>query len=116
MEKGLTKRQRFWLAHVRAAAGSGESLQQYAKRHRLSLGALYNAKSVLKRSGVLNAMVKQSSQPVQSAFVPVRISMQADEPIRCRLYHAHWQLEMERLPDPQWLLALMRREDGDAAA
>ncbi len=113
MAKDLTKRQRFWLAHVRAAAGSGESLQQYAKRHRLSLGALYNAKSVLKRSGLLSVI----SQPIAaSAFVPVRIKAKTDEPIRCRLQHAQWQLEMERLPDPQWLLALMRSGDGDVAA
>lgn len=115
MAKDLTKRQRFWLAHVRATVSSGESLQQYAKRHRLSLGALYNAKSVLKRSGLLRVISRPSAASVP-AFVPVRIEPKTDEPIGCRLHHAQWQLEMERLPDPQWLLALMRGGDGDAAA
>lgn len=116
MAKDLTKRQRFWLAHVRSAVGSSEPLHQYAKKHRLSLGALYNAKSVLKRRGALNVIVKHSRQPLQPAFVPVRMSIKADELIRCQLQHAQWRLEMERLPDPKWLRALMCSEDGDAAA
>jgi hypothetical protein len=111
MGKILTKRQRFWLTHVRTAMSSGMPLQEYAKRHRLSVGALYNAKSVLKRGG---ALVGTQTQPVPDAFVAVRIAERSAEPIRCRLQHAHgWQLEMERLPDPQWLLALM--QGGDVA-
>lgn len=114
MAKDLSKRQRFWLAHIRAAMRSGQRLQQYAKVHRLSVGALYNAKSVFKRSGLLS--VPAGAESAQAAFVPVRIAMSVDEPIRCRLQHVHgWQLEMERLPDPQWLLALMRGEHRDAA-
>jgi hypothetical protein len=113
MAKDLTKRQRFWLAHIRAAMKSGQRLQQYARVHRLSVGALYNAKSVFKRSGLLS--VPPGAESVQGAFVPVRIAMSPDEPIRCRLQHLHgWQLEMERLPDPQWLLVLMRGEGDDA--
>ncbi len=115
MAKVLTKRQRFWLTHIRAAMESGQRLQQYAKVHRLSVGALYNAKSVFKRTGLLG--VPPNADLTQAAFVPVQIAMSADEPIRCRLQHRHgWQLEMERLPDPRWLLALMQGKDRDVAA
>ena len=49
----LTDRQRFWLEHLRAC-GSG-SLKAYAEAHGLELGALYEAKSRLKRKGALDA-------------------------------------------------------------
>lgn len=115
MAKDLTKRQRFWLGHIRAATKSGQGLTQYAKGHRLSVGALYNAKSVFKRAGLLGTAPK--AELSQAAFVPVQIAMRSDEPIRCRLQHKHgWQLEMDRLPEPTWLLALMQDEDRDAAA
>ena len=100
----MTTRQRFWLAHIQAAMRSGEQLQRYAKRHGLSVAGLYNAKSVLKRAGVLK---DASSELVASAFVPVQVVAQAAS-IRCRLQHVSgWQLEMERLPDAQWLRDLM---------
>jgi transposase len=98
----MTKRQQFWLAHIQAAMRSGEQLQQYAKRHGLSVAAFYNAKSVFKRTGLL------TSELEPSAFVPVQISPQAPATIRCRLQHmSGWQLEMERLPDAQWLRDLI---------
>jgi hypothetical protein len=87
---------------------SGESLRRYAKRHRLSIGALYNAKSALKRDGFV------LGEAVQSSFVAVQVAATSVEPIRCRVLHGAWQLEMERLPDARWLHALMR--DDDAAA
>lgn len=115
MAKDLTQRQRFWLAHIRAAMRSGQPLQQYAKWHRLSVGALYNAKSVFKRAGLLGTT--PNAALTQAAFVPVRIAMRSDEPIRCRLQHKHgWQLELERLPDPQWLRALLGGVADDAAS
>jgi hypothetical protein len=49
----LTERQRFWLEHLRAC-GSG-SLKAYAEEHGLEIGALYEAKSRLKRKGMLEA-------------------------------------------------------------
>jgi hypothetical protein len=36
----MTKGQRFWLAHIRAAMRSGLQLQQYAEQRGLSIGAL----------------------------------------------------------------------------
>jgi hypothetical protein len=110
-KKWMTQRQQFWLAHVQAAMQAGQELKSYASAHRLSLGALYNAKSVLKRAGLLKS---GSTQATASAFVPVQIAPQAATPIRCRLQHVSgWQLEMERLPDARWLRDLIG--DRDAA-
>lgn len=107
----ITKRQQFWLRHIEAAMRSGEQLQQYAKRHGLSVAALYNAKSVFKRAGLLNGT---STKRVPNAFVPVQIAPHAASPIRCRLHHlSGWQLEMQRLPDAKWLRDLI---GGDRAA
>lgn len=49
----LTERQRFWLQHLQAC-GNG-SLKAYAGAHGLSLSALYQAKSTLRRRGQLHA-------------------------------------------------------------
>lgn len=110
--KMMTQRQQFWLAHIQAALRAGRGLKHYASAHRLSLGALYNAKSVLKRDGLLKS---GSTELAASAFVPVQIASQAATPIRCRLQHlSGWQLEMERLPDAKWLRDLIGG-DHDAA-
>ena len=103
--KRLTQRQQFWLKHTRAAARSSESMQGYAKRHGLSIAALYNAKSVFKRAGLLKSV---SSELAPSAFVPIQVAPQLHPPVRCRLQHVSgWQLEMERLPDASWVRELM---------
>jgi hypothetical protein len=112
MTMTMTKRQQFWLAHIEAAMRSGEQLQRYAKRHGLSVAALYNAKSAFKRVGLLK---RTSTAPSPSTFVPVQIAPQAPSLIRCRLQHmSGWQLEMERLPDAKWLRDLISG-DRDAA-
>ena len=47
----LTDRQQFWLEHLRACGS--RSLKAYAAEHGLSISALYEAKSRLKRKGSL---------------------------------------------------------------
>jgi hypothetical protein len=107
----MTTRQQFWLTHVQAAMNSAQQLQQYAKRHGLSIAALYNAKSVFKRAGLLQST---SAEQVPSAFVPVQIAAPDQPSMRCRLQHpSGWQLEMERLPDAKWLRDVIG--DRDAA-
>jgi hypothetical protein len=107
----MTKRQQFWLAHIQAAMRGGEQLQRYAKRHGLSVAALYNAKSVFKRAGLLK---HASGELAPSAFVAVQIAAPVQPLMRCRLQHqSGWQLEMERLPDAKWLRDVIG--DCDAA-
>ena len=66
-----TPRQRFWLEHLEAYRAQGGSLKSYALAHDLSPGALYAAKSDLKRRGALSA----STMPVPAPkLLPVHIS------------------------------------------
>jgi hypothetical protein len=107
----MTKRQQFWLTHIQAAMRGGEQMQRYAKRHGLSIAALYNAKSVFKRAGLLKGTLTELAS---SDFVPVQIAPPAQPLMRCRLQHmSGWQLEMERLPDAKWLRDVIG--DRDAA-
>ena len=66
-----TPRQRFWLEHLEACRAQGGSLKAYALAHDLSPGALYAAKSDLKRRGALSA----SALPVPAPrLLPVHIA------------------------------------------
>jgi hypothetical protein len=53
-ERELTERQRHWLAHIQACEASGESLKAYAAAHGFAAGAIYAAKKVLIRKGLLD--------------------------------------------------------------
>ena len=48
-ESSLTARQQFWVEHLRACAARGQSLSVYAAEKGLSIGALYEVKSRLRR-------------------------------------------------------------------
>ncbi|SRR5690606_611038 len=112
MAKELTKRQRYWLAHIRRAADSGKTLKAYAQARRLSVGALYNARSELKREGILG----QASPGATPAFIPVEVEPSRTRPV-CRLRHADgWELELAEWPAPEWLRLVMRSGGGDASA
>lgn len=52
-EAELTARQRYWLGHIQACEASGESLKAYAAAHGFAAGAMYAAKKVLIRKGLL---------------------------------------------------------------
>jgi len=49
--KSLSPRQRYWLAHLQACAQGGLSLAAYASAQGLKVGALYEAKSHLRKLG-----------------------------------------------------------------
>lgn len=48
----LTSREQFWVNHLERCAARGQRLSHYASEHGLSIGALYEAKARLRRSGV----------------------------------------------------------------
>lgn len=61
MAKGsavLTDRDRYWLGHHGACEKSGLTAKAYAKRHRLSVFALYQSRMRLRELGVLKAAVE----------------------------------------------------------
>jgi hypothetical protein len=49
----LTARQQFWAEHLRVCANRGQALSSYAAEQGLSVAALYEAKSQLRRKGLL---------------------------------------------------------------
>lgn len=61
----ITKRQRYWLNHIKAADASDGSLVAYAAAHQLKVKDLYQWKTALARRGFLPS---KRSEP---AFVPV---------------------------------------------
>ena len=68
-EQELTERQRYWLGHIEACEASGESLKAYAEAHGFEPGAIYAAKKVLIRKGLL-AQSPARFQRVHAAPVP----------------------------------------------
>lgn len=67
----LTERQRYWLEHIRTCESRAMPLSDYAREHRLSLKALYNAKSRLRRRGAYEAT---DPVPQSRRFVRVNVS------------------------------------------
>ena len=88
----LTERQRFWLEHLRAC-GTG-SLKAYADEHGLEIGALYEAKSRLKRKGALDGAPTrftrvQCDSPAPSATV-CRIHLHNGALVEVACAPEHW--------------------------
>ena len=52
-EMRLTDRQRYWLEQIKACEASGKSVAAYAAAHGIEARAMYGAKKVLVRKGVL---------------------------------------------------------------
>ena len=67
----LTEHQRKWLKRVQACAGSGMSVVAYASEQGFPVRAMYDAKKVLVRKGVLPRMQQSRFQRVQAAVVAV---------------------------------------------
>lgn len=49
----LTEHQRYWLEQIRACEASGKSVTAYAAEHGIEARAMYGAKKILVRKGVL---------------------------------------------------------------
>jgi len=78
----LTARQREWLGHLRQAASSKLALRAYARRHRLSEHALYQAVRELRRKGAWAPSRRPARVPAArtpARFVEVRATAVAAE-------------------------------------
>jgi len=62
----LTARQRHWLEQIRACEASGKSVAEYAAAHGFQARAMYGAKKVLVKKGVL-----PRTRPLRFQRVPV---------------------------------------------
>lgn len=95
----------FWVAHVSAAKLEAISASEYAKRHGLSVAALYYWQRKLKS----NVVPGDGGQ--ESKFVALRVA--AQRPGTCTLVlPSGLHLEMSALPAPEWLTALERALPG----
>lgn len=99
--------------HVARCAASGLTCAEYARRENISLKNLYNVRTRARARLKLatNKKVLASKVQLENAvmFKPVRVSepVGLDLSIRCvLLLTGGHRLEINRLPDPQWLLAL----------
>ena len=91
----------FWMAHVAAIKLEAISASEYARRHGLSVAALYYWQRKLKSK----AEVSEAGQ--ESKFVSLRVA--AQRPNLCTLVlPSGLHLEMSSLPAPEWLAALGR--------
>lgn len=52
-EQSLTEHQRYWLEQIQACESQGSSITAYAAEHGFLVRAMYDAKKVLVRKGVL---------------------------------------------------------------
>ena len=95
----------FWVAHVSAVKLEATSASEYARRHGLSVTALYYWQRKLKSIG------EMSEAGEASKFVALRVA--AERPNLCTLVlTSGLKLEMSALPEPEWLAALGRALPG----
>jgi len=70
-EQALTEHQRKWLERVKACEASGKSVVAYASEHGFPVRAMYDAKKVLVRKGVLARTHRSQFQRVQTEDIAV---------------------------------------------
>lgn len=94
-----------WVAHVAAVKLEAISASAYARRHGLSVAALY----YWQRKLIANAGLSEARQ--ESKFVALRVADQ--RPCPCTLVlPSGLHLQMSMLPAPEWLAALGRALPG----
>jgi hypothetical protein len=108
-EAALTPRQRKWLHHLRVCSSRGESMRAYAKQHRLSQDAFYQAVKDLRQRGVLAPAQPRRSAAKRPTFVRVApaASSIASSAWRVRLPNGVVLEGSDRL-GTEWLEALAR--------
>ena len=100
----------FWESHVAAAKHETISASEYARRHGISVAALYYWQRKLKTATA--STPKKVSTPAHpthaNQFVELRVlDKQSIPPCPCILIiSSELRLEMTALPEPSWLVAL----------
>lgn len=106
----------FWANHVAAAKRETISASEYARRHSISVAALYYWQRKLK-ANTASTPKKVTTLPKPahaSSFVELRVlEKQLASPCHYTLVlSSDLRLEMSALPEPSWLLALGHAMQG----
>ena len=102
----------FWAGHVAAARRETISASEYARRHGISVAALYYWQHKCRDTAV--ALSSKASTLARQAhtnpFVALHVLDQVNtSSCPCTLVlPSELRLEMSALPEPAWLIALMR--------
>jgi len=99
----------FWEGHVAAAKRETISASEYARRHDISVAALYYWQHKLKLASTSTPKKVSTLKPaLASSFVELRVlDKQVMAPSQCTLVlSSDLRLEMSALPEPSWLAAL----------
>jgi transposase-like protein len=97
----------YWASHIAAAKLEAIPASEYARRHGLSVSALYYWQRKLKNSDPAGIPVPGSK------FVSLRIAPSEPHPNHCTLeLPSGIRLGMPSLPSPEWLAALARAVPG----
>lgn len=95
----------FWVAHVAAARLEGGSSSAYARRHHLTVSALYYWQRKLKNQD------QTGPQGRSDRFIALPVA--APRPERCTLMlPSGMRLDLSALPPPEWLAALTHHLPG----
>jgi transposase-like protein len=116
-EKSMKNGPNYWAEHVAAIRNQGVTTSAYARQHGISLAALYYWQRKLQRQLAPHSVAVATPKP-PSKFVALRVSDAVPEVApyaswRCALVlTGGMRLEMSALPDPQWLAAVGRANQG----
>lgn len=106
----------YWESHVAGARRETISASEYARRHGISVAALYYWQHKLKSTTASTAQkVSTLAKPaLAGSFVELRVlDKQVMAPCLCTLVlSADLRLEMSALPEPSWLSALGHAMQG----
>jgi len=106
----------FWVEHVAAAKLETIPASEYARRHGLSVPALYYWQHKLRATAtdISPELPKHARSTHASKFVALRVTDKVAVPsCQCTLVlPSNLRLEMPALPSPEWLVALVRAAQG----
>jgi hypothetical protein len=102
----------FWVEHVAAARLETIPASEYARRHGLSVSALYYWQHKLRATAtdLPTGLPKHAGPTHAGKFVALRVTDRVAVPsCQCTLVlPSDLRLEMPALPSPEWLVALVR--------
>jgi hypothetical protein len=110
--------QQYWSKHIAAIKRQGTTTSAYARQHQLALASLYHWQRRLRFTQTLGAGFESAAAPSRpSKFIALTVSDsligRPPSSTQCTLVLAGgMRLEMNALPDPQWLAAVGRSNQG----